>query len=125
MKLVWRLGLKRLFKLPKVWTLYLEGNQVTNIAGIGGMKWLSMLSLKGNGVTDLSPLEPLMELQFLFLENNQITDLTPLHRMWKKDNDGAREWAPYCQIFLTECPLSDASKALVEELKKAGARITP
>jgi hypothetical protein len=114
-----------LFKLPKVWTLYLEGNQVNNIAGIGGMKWLSMLSLKGNGVKDISPLEPLTELQFLFLENNQITDLTPLHRMWKKDNDGPREWAPYCQIFIGGNAIDDASKKLVEEMKKAGARITP
>lgn len=117
--------MKPLFKLPKVWTLYLEGNQVSDITGIGSMKWLSMLSLKGNKVTDLAPLEPLAELQFLFLENNQITDFSPLHRMWKKDNDGSREWAPYCQIFIEGNPVSDASKKLIEELKAAGARITP
>lgn len=114
-----------LFKLPKVWTLYLEGNQVSDLTGIGGMKWLSMLSLKGNGVTDISPLEPLTELQFLFLENNEITDFSPLHRMWKKDNDGPREWAPYCQIFIEGNPINEASKTLVEQMKKAGARITP
>jgi internalin A len=90
-----------------VWTLYLEGNQVANLQGIGSMKWLSMLSLKGNGVTDISPLEPLTELQFLFLEGNKITDLTPLHRMWKKDNDGAREWAPYCQLFIEGNPIDE------------------
>jgi Leucine-rich repeat (LRR) protein len=76
-------------------------------------------------VTDLSPLEPLTDLQFLFLENNKITDLGPLNRMWKKDNEGAREWAPYCQIYLTGNPLDENSKKAVEELKKAGARITP
>jgi Leucine-rich repeat (LRR) protein len=84
-----------------------------------------MLSLKGNQVADLAPLEALTDLQFLFLDKNPVADIAPLDRAWKKDNDGAREWAPYCQIFLTECPLNDASKALVEELKKAGARITP
>jgi hypothetical protein len=45
--------------------------------------------------------------------------------MWKKDNDGVREWAPYCQIDLTGNPLDENAKKLVEELKKAGARITP
>ena len=87
------------------------------------MKWLSMLSLKGCGVTDITPLEPLTDLQFLFLENNQITDLAPLHRMWKKDNDGPREWAPYCQISVEGNPLTEPSKKLAEELKAAGARI--
>lgn len=114
-----------LFKLPKVWTLYLEGNQVSSIAGISGMKWLSMLSLKGNNVTDIAPLESLTELQFLFLENNKIADISPLYRMWKKDNEGAREWAPYCQIFVTGNPLNESSKKQVDEMKKAGARITP
>ena len=80
---------------------------------------------KGNAIADLSPLEPLTDLQFVFLENNKNTDLTPLHRMWKKDNEGAREWAPYCQIDLTGNPLDENAKKLVEELKKAGARITP
>jgi Leucine-rich repeat (LRR) protein len=84
-----------------------------------------MLSLKGNGVTDISPLEPLTELQFLFLENNKITDFAPLHRMWKKYSDGPREWAPYCQIFIEGNPMDEPSKALVDQLKKAGARITP
>ncbi len=114
-----------LFTLPKVWTLYLEGNQITNLGGIGGMKWLSMLSLKGNGVTDIAALEPLTKLQFLFLENNQISDLAPLHRMWKKDHDGSRDWAPYCQIFIDGNPINDASKKLVEEMRQAGARISP
>jgi hypothetical protein len=70
-------------------------------------------------------LEPLTELQFLFLEGNKVSDLTPLHRMWKKDNDGAREWAPYCQIFIEGNPIDENSKKLVEEMKKDGARITP
>jgi Leucine-rich repeat (LRR) protein len=84
-----------------------------------------MLSLKGNQVSDITPIEALTDLQFLFLDKNPVADLAPLHRAWKKDNDGPREWAPYCQIFLTDCPLNDASKKLVEEMKKAGARITP
>lgn len=114
-----------LFKLPKVWTLYLEGNPVTSIAGIGSMKWLSMLSLKGCGITDIAPLEPLASLQFIFLENNKIADFAPLHRMWKKDNDGAKEWAPYCQIFVEGNPVSDASKKLLDEMKAASARLKP
>ena len=113
------------FKLPKLWTLYLEGNQVTSIAGIGQLKWLSMLSLKGNQVVDVAPLEPLAELQFLFLDNNKITDLAPLQRMMKKDFDGAKEWAPYCNIYVGGNPLTDASKKIIEELKKSGARISP
>jgi internalin A len=87
------------------------------------MRWLSMLSLKGNKVTNITPLESLTELQFLFLENNQIADFAPLHRMWKKDNEGPREWAPYCQIFTAGNPINEPSKALLEELKKAGARL--
>jgi hypothetical protein len=45
--------------------------------------------------------------------------------MAKKDFDGPKEWAPYCQIYLEGNPLTGASKAQVEELKKLGARITP
>ena len=114
-----------LFKLPKLWTLYLDSNKVSHLQGIGELKWLSMLSLKENQVSDLTPLEPLNDLQFLFLDKNPVADLMPLHRMWMKDNAGAKEWAPYCQIFLPGCPLSEASKSMVAELKKAGARISP
>lgn len=112
-----------LFKLPKVWTLYLEGNQISKIDGIGGMRWLSMLSLKGNKLVDVGPLEGLKKLQFLFLDNNQITDFSPLHRMWKQDQAGERNWAPYCQIFTSGNPVSEPSKALLEELKSAGAKL--
>jgi hypothetical protein len=45
--------------------------------------------------------------------------------MWKKDNDGPREWAPYCQIFIDGNPINDPSKKLIDELKAAGARIKP
>ena len=45
--------------------------------------------------------------------------------MWKKDNDDERDWAPYCQIFIEGNPIDEASKKLVDEMKKAGARITP
>ena len=84
-----------------------------------------MLSLKGNQVVDISPLEPLAELQFLFLDGNKVTDLAPLHRMMKKDFDSSKEWAPYCNVYLDGNPLTDASKKLVDELKKLGARIQP
>lgn len=112
-----------LFKLPKVWTLYLEGNQVAKVDGIGGMRWLSMLSLKGNKLSDITPLEGLTELKFLFLDDNQIADFAPLHRMWKKDQAGERQWAPYCQIFTSGNPINEASKALLEEMKASGARL--
>ncbi len=117
--------LSPLFKLPKVWTIDAEGNQITAITGIGGLKWLSMLNLKGNQVADITPLEPLAELQQLFLDGNKITDLAPLHRMMKKDFEGTHEWAPYCNVYLAGNALSDASKKLVEELVKLGARIQP
>jgi hypothetical protein len=45
--------------------------------------------------------------------------------MLKKDMDGPREFAPYLNIYLDGNPLSDASKALVEEMKKMGLRINP
>ncbi len=44
--------------------------------------------------------------------------------MWKKDSDGAREWAPYCQIHLGGNPLGEEAKKHAEELKTAGARLT-
>ena len=78
-----------------------------------------------NQVADISPLEPLAQLQFLFLDGNKITDVAPLHRMMKKDFDGAKEWAPYCNVYLDGNPLTDASKKLVDELKKMGGRLTP
>ena len=84
-----------------------------------------MLSLKGCKVVDLAPLEGLSDLQFLFLDQCPVADASALQRAWKKDMDGERRWAPYCQISLQGCPLNDASRKLIADMKKAGARITP
>jgi internalin A len=117
--------IKALAGLARLQFLDLGQNQVADITPLATCKALQYLelTLKGCGVTDITPLEPLTDLQFLFLENNQITDLALLHRMWKKDNDGPREWAPYCQISVEGNPLTEPSKKLAEELKAAGARI--
>jgi internalin A len=37
--------------------------------------------------------------------------------------DGPREFAPYLNLYLGGNPLSDPSKALVEELKKMSLRV--
>ena len=112
-----------LFGLPKLASLYLEGNKLTDIKGIGALKWLGMLSLKGNQIVDLSPLEPLAELRFLFIDNNQITDLAPLHRMLKKDLEGNRSFAPYISLFMGGNPYTKESKKLLEELKALKLRM--
>jgi internalin A len=108
---------------PKIWSLYLDGNQIENIAPIAALKKLDSLDLRGNAVADLAPLKELTEWKFLFLENNKVADLKVLIEMGKADKEGSQRFAPFWQVFLSGNPLSDeAKKAQLEELKKVAKK---
>ena len=116
--------MKPLEGLPKLSSLYLEGNQIKDVAPLAKIRWLANLDLNGNQVEDISPLAGLTELRFTFLQNNKLKDFGPLVEMAKKDAAGKKRFAPYWKLYLDGNPI-DAPKrdTQVAELKKAGVRI--
>jgi internalin A len=116
-------NLAPLSELPKLTSLYLEKNKVADLGPLKTVKWLSSLDLKDNQVKDVSPLASLTELRWTFLDRNQVSDITPLVEMAAKDAGGEKRFAPYWNLYLGGNPLSDASKAKLDELKKLGVRV--
>jgi Leucine-rich repeat (LRR) protein len=116
-------NLAPLSELPKLTSLYLEKNKVADLAPLKTVKWLSSVDLKDNQVKDVSPLASLTELRWTFLDRNQVSDITPLLEMAAKDAQGEKRFAPYWNLHLGGNPLSDSSKAKLEELKKLGVRV--
>jgi len=102
---------------PKIWSLYLNDNEIADISPIAGLKKLDSLDLSGNQVADISPLRELNAWKYLFLSNNKLTDLQLLVEMGKADQKS--NFAPFWKVYLSGNPLSDAAKgAQLEELKK-------
>ncbi len=56
----------------------LEGNQITDLTPLTGLKSMFYLDLGENQIADLTPLAGLPILGVLRLDGNQITDLKPL-----------------------------------------------
>jgi internalin A len=109
----------------KVWSVYLENNPAADLKPLAESKSLSTLDVKGCGISDLSPLANLNQLKFLFLERNKIENLNVLLDMAKRDQEGMRRFAPYCEIYLKENPLSDAAKGeQLAELRKLVRKVT-
>jgi internalin A len=73
-------GLERCTALA---TLDLTGNNIIDLAPLGGLKNLQGLFLAKNQISDLKPLAGLVELQYLDLDDNQIVDLTPISGLSK------------------------------------------
>ena len=110
--------------MDKLASLYLEGNQVADLAPLKGLKWVESLDLRNNQIADVAALANMTELRHTMLEGNKITDLAPLVAMAKKDAQGDRRFAPYWHLYLKGNPLSEtAVKNQVAELKSYEVRV--
>ena len=70
--------------LEKVTTLYLSGNQLTEVPkGLEKLTQLMELNLANNQLTDVSALANLTQLTGLVLINNQLTDVNGLEKLTK------------------------------------------
>jgi Leucine-rich repeat (LRR) protein len=101
--------------MHRLWSLYLDGNQIADLMPIGSLKLLSELDLKRNKIKEVSPLDGLSSLQYLSMEGNPVSDLTPLVVMAKKDAEGEKRFAPFWTVYLSP---NQGKAAQVTELKK-------
>ena len=62
-------------------SLYLQRNDIKDIAPLASVKALNILFIGENEIRDLSPLAELPNLQLLDIPSNKITDASPLARM--------------------------------------------
>ena len=118
-------SLAGLTNLPRLVTLYAERNGLKSIAGLENLRGLSSVSLSGNQIADVTSLTGLRAPSFIFLEKNRIRDLAPLNAWLTNDLAGAKNFAPYLQLYLKENPLSSRSKKLVTQWIKDGVRANP
>ena len=110
--------------MDKLASLYLEGNQVSDLSPLKKLKWIESLDLRNNQVSDVAALSAMTELRHTMLEGNKITDLAPLVAMAKKDSQGDRRFAPYWHLYLKGNPLSAAAvKTQLAELKSYEVRV--
>ncbi len=64
--------------LKKLRELYLTNNRIEEVHSLAGLIDLEILFLEGNGITDISPLSNLKKLRILHLKYNNIQDLSPV-----------------------------------------------
>ena len=93
--------------LEKVTTLYLSGNQLTEVPnGLEKFTQLKGLNLSGNRLTDVTSLEKLTQLECLSLDNNQLTSVKGLEKLTQ-----------LTVLSLLNNP--DLTKAQIDELRTA------
>ncbi|MXV74957.1 hypothetical protein F4Z99_11880 [Candidatus Poribacteria bacterium] len=64
--------------LKKLRELHLTNNRIEEVHSLAGLIDLEILFLEGNGITDISPLSNLKKLRILHLKYNNIQDLSPV-----------------------------------------------
>ena len=103
-------------ELGKLTTLYLEGNNISDITPLAQLTQLTKLFLVGNNISDITPLAQLTKLTALDLSNNNISDLTPLAQLTQLtklnlggfNGNNISDLTPLTQLTqLTELDLSD------------------
>jgi len=109
--------------LGKLWSLYLDGNQLADLANLQKLTNLSSLDLRKNEVADLSPLANMTELRYLLLDENKIEDLGVLVEMARKDAQGQKRFAPFWNIYLADNPLTGKTRGQIRDLQKLGGRV--
>ncbi|MFN7382912.1 MAG: leucine-rich repeat domain-containing protein [Dolichospermum sp.] len=67
--------------LTKLTSLYLTGNQISDIKPLSNLTNLTRLNLSRNQISDIKPLSNLTNLTWLDLEENQISDIKPLSNL--------------------------------------------
>jgi internalin A len=73
-------------KLRKLTSLYLTGNQISDVKPLASLTNLTSLGLDGNQISDVKPLASLTNLEYLFLDENQISDVKPLASLTNLQN---------------------------------------
>ena len=112
-----------LTNLPRLVSVHLENNQIASIAGFQNLRGLGSLSIAHNEVSDVSPLTGLRAPTYLFLDENRIRDLTPLNSWITGDLSGAKNFAPFVNLYLHGNRLNAKSRQLLAEWKKGGVRV--
>lgn len=92
-------------------TLHLDGNQISDLKPLAGLKSLEILGLGDNRVKDLTPLTGIIGWKALYLDRNQITDLTPLTSMAQKDQQGTKRFTPWWTVSSKGNPLSAMARS--------------
>ena len=64
--------------LTNLTSLFIRGNQITDLTPLKGLTNLTRLAVPNNQISDLKPLAGLTNLTFVDLHDNQISDITPL-----------------------------------------------
>jgi Leucine-rich repeat (LRR) protein len=67
--------------LTKLTSLYLTGNQISDIKPLSNLTNLTRLNLSRNQISDIKPLSNLTNLTRLYLWGNQISDIKPLSNL--------------------------------------------
>jgi internalin A len=67
--------------LTKLTSLYLSGNQISDIKPLSNLTNLTSLSLSENKISDIKPLSNLTNLTTLYLGGNKISDIKPLSNL--------------------------------------------
>lgn len=112
-----------LTNLPRLVSVHLEFNQIASIAGFQNLRGIGSLSLSHNQISDVSPLTGLRAPTYLFLDDNRIRDLSPLNAWITGDLNGAKNFAPFVNLYLHGNRFNAKSRQLLSEWKKAGVRI--
>eukprot|EP01051_Picozoa_sp_SAG22_P005997 SAG22_NODE_376_length_11537_cov_29.420353_5_plen_399_part_00 len=76
--------------LTSLTRLWIDNNQIADIAPLSALTSLTSLQLGGNQITDIAPLSSLTSLTILNLQSNQITDITPLSALTSLTSLGLR-----------------------------------
>ncbi|MDP4179302.1 MAG: cell wall-binding repeat-containing protein [Bacillota bacterium] len=71
-------GIENLTNLKYLYLGGANGNNITDISPLKGLKKLTTLVLNKNKISDISSLSSLINLNYLYLSNNQISNITPL-----------------------------------------------
>lgn len=112
-----------LTNLPRIVSVHLEFNQIGSIAGFQNLRGVGSLSLSHNQVTDVSPLTGLRAPTYLFLDDNRIRDLAPLNSWITNDLVGAKNFAPFVNLYLHGNRFNAKTRQLLTEWKKGGVRV--
>lgn len=68
-------------KLPKLHTLWLDNNGVTDISFLKGCSNLKVVTLNDNQIKSVEPFESMVQLEKIYIVDNDIEDLTPLYKL--------------------------------------------
>jgi internalin A len=113
--------------LTKLASLSVGRNQIKDLGPVGKLIKVVTLDLQDNQIADVTPLEKLHDVTLLNLAKNRVIDLEPLVESCKADAAGAKRFAPYLRLYLSDNPImkDPAKTGQLDALKSAGVRLNP